>query len=139
MLDSMIAPVSARGPVPAMSGDAPSEGQGRPADAPTPAPGAAPAGPATGVAERPAPSRPAPRELPPFRVILHNDDHNDMLFVVATIVELTPLGKERAVQAMLEAHTSGCVLLLVTHKERAELYADQFRSKGLTATIEPAT
>ena len=29
-------------------------------------------------------------------------------------------------------------LLLTTHKERAELYQEQFTSKGLTVTIEPA-
>ena len=29
-------------------------------------------------------------------------------------------------------------MLLVTHKERAELYQEQFESKGLTVTIEPA-
>jgi hypothetical protein len=28
--------------------------------------------------------------------------------------------------------------VLVTHKERAELYVDQFKSKSLTVTIEPA-
>ena len=27
---------------------------------------------------------------------------------------------------------------VVTHKERAELYKDQFSSKSLTVTIEPA-
>ena len=28
--------------------------------------------------------------------------------------------------------------LLTTHKEKAELYQEQFQSKGLTVTIEPA-
>jgi ATP-dependent Clp protease adapter protein ClpS len=37
-----------------------------------------------------------------------------------------------------EAHNTGVALLLVTHKERAELYVDQFKSKSLTVTIEPA-
>ena len=39
---------------------------------------------------------------------------------------------------MKEAHETGIALLLVTHKERAELYQEQFQSKGLTVTIEPA-
>ena len=38
----------------------------------------------------------------------------------------------------VEANQSGLSLLLVTHKERAELYQEQFQSKGLTVTIEPA-
>jgi ATP-dependent Clp protease adaptor protein ClpS len=79
------------------------------------------------------------RVLPPFRVMLHNDDHNDALFVVRTIVELTPLSAAFARDVMVEAHTGGVAQVLVTHKERAELYQEQFASKGLCVTIEPAT
>ena len=79
-----------------------------------------------------------PQMLPPWKVLLHNDDKNDMVFVVDTIVELTPLNKQDAELRMKEADEGGVALLLVTHKERAELYKDQFESKGLTVTIEPA-
>jgi ATP-dependent Clp protease adapter protein ClpS len=48
-----------------------------------------------------------------------------------------PVKREDAMTRMLEAHKSGVALLLVTHKERAELYKDQFQTKGLTCTIEP--
>lgn len=89
------------------------------------------------VKERPAP--PKVDQLPPYRVLLHNDDHNDMMHVVRTLVELTPLNKTRAVEVTLEAHTRGVALVVVTHKERAELYQQQFASKSLTATIEPVT
>ena len=75
--------------------------------------------------------------LPLFRVLLHNDDVNSTHFVVSSIVELTPLNHQQANQAMLEADATGVALLLVTHKERAELYQDQFQSKTLTVTIEP--
>jgi ATP-dependent Clp protease adaptor protein ClpS len=81
---------------------------------------------------------PKVERLPPFNVLLHNDDHSDMLEVVQAIVELTPLQKEAAVQRMLEAHTRGVALLLTTHKERAELYREQFHTKRLSVTIEPA-
>lgn len=86
----------------------------------------------------PRPAPPKADELPPYRVLLHNDDVNDMSFVVESIIELTPLNKERATIAMLEAHARGLALLLVTHKEKAELYQEQFQSKKLTVTIEPA-
>ena len=33
--------------------------------------------------------------------------------------------------------TAGAALLLVTHRERAELYVEQFASMGLTTTCEP--
>jgi ATP-dependent Clp protease adaptor protein ClpS len=75
--------------------------------------------------------------LPPWKVLLHNDEKNEMLFVIRAIVELTPLNREDALTRMLEAHKSGVALLLLTHKERAELYLDQFQTKGLTITIEP--
>lgn len=97
---------------------------------------------ATAVAEpktqpKNSPKKRPPQPLPPWKVLLHNDDKNDMTFVVATIVELTPLNEEDAINRMAEAHKTGAALLLVTHKERAELYKDQFESKGLTVTIEP--
>lgn len=93
---------------------------------------------ATAVAERPKPARPKLDHLPPFRVLLHDDPEIDMEHVVETLVELTPLPPQNAVMVMLEAHKTGVSLVLVTHKERAELYVDQFHSKKLTVTIEPA-
>lgn len=77
------------------------------------------------------------RQLPPFKVLLHNDDVNDMTYVVRTIMELVHLPQPIATQRMMEAHMKGLTLLCVTHKERAELYVDQFASKKLTVTIEP--
>jgi ATP-dependent Clp protease adaptor protein ClpS len=84
-----------------------------------------------------APANSTPAQLPPWKVLLHNDDRNEMIFVIHTIVELTPLNRQEALTRMLEAHDRGVALLVVTHKERAELYQDQFQSKGLTVTIEP--
>ena len=79
-----------------------------------------------------------PQPLPPWKVLLHNDDTNSMEFVIVSIVELTPLNEQAAVTRMTEAHKTGVALLLMTHKERAELYQEQFQSKGLVVTIEPA-
>jgi ATP-dependent Clp protease adaptor protein ClpS len=87
------------------------------------------------VATRPAP--PKLDRLPPWNVLLHNDDVNEMLFVVSTIVELTTLNRHAALVRMLEAHENGCALLLTTHREHAELLQEQFASKGLTVTAEP--
>jgi ATP-dependent Clp protease adaptor protein ClpS len=87
---------------------------------------------------KPVPTKKPPGMLPPWKVLLHNDDKNDAGFVILTIVELTPLNESEARVRTTEADKTGVALLLVTHKERAELYADQFQSKGLTVTIEPA-
>ena len=89
-------------------------------------------------APKKSPSKKPPQPLPPWKVLLHNDDKNDIDFVVDTIVALTPLNEKDASKRTLEAHQTGVALLLTTHKERAELYREQFQSKGLTVTIEPA-
>ena len=85
------------------------------------------------------PTRPRARRLPPWRVLLHNDDVNEMPYVVEAIVALTALNLHDAVDCMLEAHRRGLALLLTTHREHAELISEQFRSKRLIVTIEPAT
>jgi ATP-dependent Clp protease adaptor protein ClpS len=85
----------------------------------------------------PKASQPAPRLLPPWKVLLHNDDQNSMDQVVEIIYTLTPLNREQALARMQEAHNAGSALLLVTHRERAELYLEQFQSCRLTVTIEP--
>lgn len=84
------------------------------------------------------PVRQPPKPLPLWKVLLHNDDKNDMPHVIASIVELTPLNKQDAELKTKEANDTGVSLLLVTHKERAELYMEQFASKSLIVTIEPA-
>lgn len=96
-----------------------------------------PGNPSTQAPPKKAPARPRRRNLPRFKVLLHNDDHNTMEYVVRVIQKLTPLSKEEAILRMREAHETGVSLLLVTHKERAELYVEQFASCGLTTTIEP--
>jgi len=85
-----------------------------------------------------APAKKPPQVLPPWKVLLHNDDKNDVGYVVKTIVELTHLKEQDATLRTQEADKTGVSLLLVTHKERAELYLDQFQSKSLTVSIEPA-
>ena len=83
------------------------------------------------------PARPKADRLPPWKVLLHNDDVNDMAYVIDTIVELTTLNRHAAIVRMLEAHKTGVALLLLTHREHAELLGEQFASKKLTVTIEP--
>ena len=89
-------------------------------------------------ARKASPKNKPPQPLPPWKVLLHNDDKNDMLFVVNTVMELTPLNEQDATQRTREANDTGVALLLTTHKERAELYQEQFQSKGLLVTIEAA-
>lgn len=96
------------------------------------------AGTALAPAKKPTPSKRKPKKLPPFKVLLHNDDVNSFEHVIKTILELTTLELRAAVERTIEAHETGLALLLTTHRERAELYQEQFASKSLTVTIEPA-
>jgi ATP-dependent Clp protease adaptor protein ClpS len=83
--------------------------------------------------------RERPRLLPPWKVLLWNDDHNDMLHVVRSLVKSVPsLSTRQAFAIMLEAHNSGKALVITCPLEHAELYRDRIHTFGLTATIEPA-
>jgi ATP-dependent Clp protease adaptor protein ClpS len=77
--------------------------------------------------------------LPPYRVVLHNDDVNSMDHVVRSLVESVPeLSMERAVEIMLEAHLHDRAEVIVCPLERAELYRDRLTTFQLTATVERA-
>ncbi len=75
--------------------------------------------------------------LPPYHVVLHNDDHNEMGHVVRSLLASVPeLSTERAMEIMIEAHLRGRANVIACPLERAELYRDRIQSFGLTATIE---
>lgn len=81
--------------------------------------------------------RAKPRALEPYKVILHNDDHNTMDHVVRSLVRSVPgLGLKKAFHIMLEAHEMGKAIVKVCPLELAELYRDRLQSCGLTATVE---
>ena len=86
---------------------------------------------------KPRPARPRRRKLPPYKLLLHNDEVNTMDDVVHSIVRITPLTAAQAIRKMLEAHHSRTSVLLVTHKERGELYVQQFASVRITTSLEP--
>ena len=83
-------------------------------------------------------SRPQRRALPPYRVVLLQDARNDLVFIIRTVMELTRFCRAEATNKMWQAHHSGRAVLLVTYRERAELFAEQFTSRGLDVVVEPA-
>jgi ATP-dependent Clp protease adaptor protein ClpS len=77
--------------------------------------------------------------LPPYAVILHNDDVNEMGHVVRSLRKSVPsLTLERATDIMLAAHSQGRALVIVCPLELAELYQSRLQSCQLTATVEKA-
>lgn len=81
---------------------------------------------------------PQRKPMPGWAVLLHNDDVNEFSFVTRSVVEFARLPVAEAMERTVEAHKAGVALLLVTHRERAELIQDQFQTRGLTVTIEPS-
>ena len=76
--------------------------------------------------------------LPPYKVILFNDDHNDMDYVVVVLLRLiNHLTQSAAEEIMLTAHLTGSAVVIVCPKESAEYYQECLLGYGLTATIEP--
>ena len=75
--------------------------------------------------------------LPPYRLVLHNDDVNTMDHVAESLVLCVPeVSAEAAWSIMLEAHDRGRAVVLVCPLERAELYAVRLGGRGLVATVE---
>jgi ATP-dependent Clp protease adapter protein ClpS len=59
------------------------------------------------------------------------------MFIVRSVMELTRFPRAEATHKMWQSHHHGQSDLLTTYLERAELYVEQFASKGLTVTVEP--
>jgi ATP-dependent Clp protease adaptor protein ClpS len=90
------------------------------------------------------------RRVPPYHVILENDDHHSFAFVVAVLQKALGYAEERAYQLTLQAHTSGRAAVWTGPQEVAELKADQIRTfrevsvtsgaqlGPLACTVEPA-
>jgi ATP-dependent Clp protease adaptor protein ClpS len=89
------------------------------------------------------------RRVPPYNVILENDDHHSFEFVVQVLVKALGYSLERAFQLTEQAHTTGRAVVWTGPREVAELKADQIstfheaRADGtklgpLGCTVEPA-
>ncbi len=78
------------------------------------------------------------RQMPRYKVILHQSAIDDLMFVVRSVMELTRFPRAEATHKMWEAYHCGRSILLTTYLERAELYVEQFATKGLTVSVEPS-
>jgi len=75
--------------------------------------------------------------LPPYSVILHNDETHSMDFVVGALLKsVSSLTVEDATAIMFEAHNQGRAVVITCPLEQAELYRDRLRTFTLGVTIE---
>ncbi|GCE19657.1 ATP-dependent Clp protease adaptor ClpS [Dictyobacter kobayashii] len=78
------------------------------------------------------------RLLPPYKVIVHDDDYNEMNYVIFALVHaVNSLTVAEAERIMLTAHLTGQAIVTVCPREVAEYYQERLLSYNLTATIEP--
>jgi ATP-dependent Clp protease adaptor protein ClpS len=89
------------------------------------------------------------RRLPPYNVILENDDYHSFEFVVEVLRKVLGCSEERAFLLTREAHIGGRAIIWTGPKEVAELKLEQVHSfhesrddgkkfGPLGCTIEPA-
>jgi len=73
----------------------------------------------------------------PIKVILWNDDVNDFMHVIVTLVRtIAGMSLDQAQTLTLAAHVHGSAVVAETYRERAEFYREQLEAHGLTSTIE---
>jgi ATP-dependent Clp protease adaptor protein ClpS len=103
-----------------------------------------------------APSKPAeqpkqrpPRQMPPFHVVLLNDNDHSYEYVIEMLKRIFGHNEQQGFKLAEEVDNSGRAIVFTTHKELAELKRDQIHSFGkddrvatcqgsMTAVIEPA-
>ncbi len=68
------------------------------------------------------------RRVPPYHVILENDDQHSMEFVIETLSKSLGYNVEKCYHLMMQAHTSGRAVVWTGSKEVAELKVDQITS-----------
>jgi ATP-dependent Clp protease adaptor protein ClpS len=107
--------------------------------------------PETMVTTRTKPKSSTPtRQVPPFNVILENDDDHSFEFVVETLQKALGFSAQRAFLLTNEAHSKGRAVIWTGPKEVAELKVEQIQSfhevraggkklGPLGVTIEPAS
>lgn len=75
--------------------------------------------------------------LRPWKIIVHDDDVNTYSHVIRAFVEIVRMDSESAYRHTVEVDTQGLSIVAITHKERAELVAEQLQARTLTVSIEP--
>lgn len=80
--------------------------------------------------------KPITKMPPMYKVILHNDNVNSFDHVIATLQKIFHFEYQKAVNFAIKAHKFGKTIIIIIHRERAELYQEQMLLASLTASIE---
>src|SRR5688572_30104501 len=96
-----------------------------------------------------ASTRPGVKKLPPYNVVLLDDDDHSYAYVIEMLGVIFSYEVEKAFKMAKEVDDTGRVIVLTTHKELAELKCDQILGYGadphmessqgsMSAIVEPA-
>lgn len=89
---------------------------------------------------RPKPAKkPRPTMLPPYHVVLLNDDEHTYDYVIEMLQALFAHGKQQAYLLATTVDRTGRAIVCTTHKERAELKRDQILAYGCDFRIASCT
>ena len=94
-------------------------------------------------------TKPSVRKLPPYNVVLLDDDDHTYPYVIEMLGDLFGYDVDKALAMAENLDGTGRVIVLTTHKEHAELKRDQIHGYGadprdeqckgsMSAIIEPA-
>jgi len=98
---------------------------------------------------KPSPTKRKPRKLPPYNVVLLDDDDHTYAYVIEMLSSVFGYSATRGMLMAEEVDSTGRVIVMTTHKELAELKRDQIHGYGadfriekckgaMSAVIEPA-
>jgi ATP-dependent Clp protease adaptor protein ClpS len=68
------------------------------------------------------------RRFPPYHVILENDDHHSVEFVIGTLQKALGMPLQRAFEFTMQAHNTGRAVVWTGPREVAELKAEQIQT-----------
>lgn len=94
-------------------------------------------------------AKPRPRQLPPYNVVLLDDDDHTYEYVIDMLRTLFAHSEEKAYLLAEQVDRGGRAIVCTTHQERAELKRDQILGHGcdfrnprckssMNAVVEPA-
>jgi ATP-dependent Clp protease adaptor protein ClpS len=90
------------------------------------------------------------RRLPPYNVVILNDEEHSYIYVIEMLIKLFRHSLAKAEELTIRIDTTGQAVVYTTHKELAELKLDQVLAYGpdpsmeiskgpLRCYVEPAT
>ena len=93
-------------------------------------------GPAVATAPKAKPARKhKPSQMPPFHVILLNDDDHTYDYVIEMLKVIFAYPDEKGFEMAKTVDKEGRVILMTTHRELAELKRDQIHAYGVDTRV----